>query len=189
MRKFIKKLAILAILLFAIVSKQNAQQCNLQGIVKYKYNDYIGYKIDEGAEIYIISVNNAKNVNFEEWEKYQELADNYMHFLDLKKESYGIGIATIRALCGFSEEDEKVLDSLGSKCLSQYVYLKSNAEYVALVDATGKYSQQLPFGEYYILAISNNRKRPLLMELSGRVILEKETIDKPNKIMSFEFDY
>ena len=185
MRKFIKVLSVLAILFVAIVSKSNAQQCNLQGVVKYKYNDYIGYEIDDGAEIYIISVSSVPNINFQAWEKYQELAKDYMHFLDFKNE---FGITYARTFC-LSEAEEKVLDSLELKCFSESIYIKTNAEFIALVDGTGKYSLQLPFGEYYILAKSNNRKRPIIMELDGRIILKKETIDKPNKILSFEFDY
>lgn len=192
-RKSMKKFKVsvfLAVVLLMFVAKLNAQQCNLQGVVKYEYNDYIGYKIDEGAEIYIVSVSTAKSVDFEVWERYQELADKYMFYLELKNEyDYGIDNATIRSISSFSLQNEKELDSLSSKCFSQCLDIQTNAEYISLVDASGKYTQQLPYGEYYILAKSNNRNRILLPEISGRLLLEKVVIEKPTKILSFEFDY
>lgn len=54
-----KKILLSIAILFATTIGLNAQNCNLKGVVKYEHNDYLGYKIDEGAEIYVISTKNA----------------------------------------------------------------------------------------------------------------------------------
>lgn len=191
MKIIIKILALLPVLFLTQIQESNAQQCNLQGIVKYEYNDYIGYKIDVGAEIYVISVSNADSVNISDWERYQELAKNYMFYLSIKNDpdTGWVGIETVRSLTEFSEEKEKELEALDSKCFSQFVHVKSNAEYIALVDGSGKYQIELPYGDYYIAAKSNNRMRGLITEIGGRVILEKITINKPATIVGFDFCY
>ena len=62
-----KKKFLLVVILFATTIGLNAQNCNLKGVVKYEYNDYVGYKIDEGAEIYVVSAKNAECINAQTW--------------------------------------------------------------------------------------------------------------------------
>ena len=44
-------------------------------------------------------------------------------------------------------------------------------------------------GEYYIVVKSASRKRDILPELTGRLLLRTIKIDRPAKIESFEFSY
>lgn len=176
---------------FLISIGVSAQNGNIKGVVKYEYNDYIGYKIDEGAEIYAISVKNAPSVSYYNWQEYETLAKRNMYYLQLKNddELAILGDETLRKTAKFSYVDKVKLDELDRKCMEQFLFMKENAENIELVDASGKYTMSLPYGEYYILAISKNRERPLATELTGRKLLEKVTIDKPVKILSFDFCY
>lgn len=171
--------------------ESNAQECNVKGVVKYEYNDYVGYKIDEGAEIYVLSKQKADSIDIQIWQEYEKIAKNYMRYLRYKNGddiSY-LGDETIRGFAGFSTSSESRLNELDKKCLHQYFYFVENAEYIEVVDGSGKYSLKLPYGEYFILAKSKNRERPLVSELTGRVLIEEATVNKPTKIVSFDFCY
>ena len=171
----------------------NAQNCNIQGIVQYEYNDYVGYKIDAGAEIGVISLKTANEIglNVETWNKYEKLAKSYMSYLDFKNddEVRYVDDNTIRNLLGWSKQSEDELKSIADECFSQYINAVDNFEYIALVDASGKYTLTLPYGEYIIIAKSKHRDRPLIAELTGRILVEKVKIEKPAKIISFDFCY
>ena len=71
----------------------------------------------------------------------------------------------------------------------EYVKGVSLSSYVGLVDNSGKYEVEIPYGEYYVIAKSANRERSTVTELTGRVIFKIVKIDKPVKILSFDFDY
>lgn len=187
-----KRGMVLSLMLFAcfILSAQN---CNIQGVVQYEYNDYVGYKIDAGAEIGVISLKTANEigVSVETWDKYEKLAKSYMSYLDFKNddETRYVPESTIRSLLGWSQKDEDELKSLADECFSQYIKTVDNFEYIALVDASGKYTLTLPYGEYIIIVKSKHRERPLVAELTGRIIVEKVKIEKPARIISFDFCY
>lgn len=186
-----KKFLFLVALIIATSMGLNAQICNVKGVVKYEYNDYVGYKIDEGAEIYVIPTQKADSIDINIWGEYESIAKNYMTYLKYKNDDdfKGLDEATISRFAGFSTSSKIVLDKYAKDCYNQYIYFTENAEYVELVDGSGKYSLKLPYGEYYIMAKSKNRERPILVELTGRVLIEKVTINKPVKIISFDFCY
>lgn len=112
-----KRGMVLSLMLFAcfILSAQN---CNIQGVVQYEYNDYVGYKIDAGAEIGVISLKTANEigVNVETWDKYEKLAKSYMSYLDFKNddETRYVPESTIRSLLGWSQKSEDELKSLAN---------------------------------------------------------------------------
>jgi hypothetical protein len=186
-----KRILFLIVLLFATSIGLYAQNSNLKGVVQYEYNDYIGYKIDAGAEIYAISTKNATSVNDSIWQEYETLAKRNMEYLSVKNDDdiNALSDETLRRFANFSHADKAKLDRLDKKCMEQFLVIKKNAENIELVDASGKYTMSLPYGEYYILAISKHRERPLLTELTGRKLLKKVKIDKPAIILSFDFCY
>ena len=179
-----KRMALLITLAVITLGTIYAQKCNLQGVVRYKYNDYLGYKIDVGAEVRIIEVHDAKVVIRTLWQKYDELAGNMMNYLSLKKEIDGLDDDAIRRLAKFTKENETELKELSSECLIQYIENKSIAPYMSLIDSSGKYSIELPYGSYFVFVKSANRTRPTFAELTGRLILERVTIDKPTQVLS-----
>lgn len=186
-----KKFLFLATLIIVASMGLNAQECNVKGVVKYKYNDYVGYKIDEGAEIYVLSKQKADSIDIQIWQEYEKIAKNYMRYLSYKKDDdiRYLDDATIRSFAEFSTLSESRLKELDKDIFKQYVYFIENAKYLEVVDGSGKYSLKLPYGEYFILAKSKNRERPLLSELTGRVLIKEVTVNKPTKIVSFDFCY
>lgn len=112
-----------------------------------------------------------------------------MNYLSLKKEIDGLDDDAIRRLAKFTKENETELKELSSECLIQYIENKSIAPYMSLIDSSGKYSIELPYGSYFVFVKSTNRTRPTFAELTGRLILERVTIDKPTQVLSFDFEY
>lgn len=186
-----RKTLLLISLIMEIFMRVDAQECNVKGVVKYKYNDYVGYRIDEGAEIYVLSISKADSINAQMWEEYESIAKTYMQFLEYQNDEdlSELGIDFIRTYTGFSNESANKLNKLDTEIFDQYTYFVKNAEYIEVVDSSGKYSLKIPYGDYLILAKSKNRERPLLSELTGRILIEKVTVDKPTKIVSFDFCY
>lgn len=168
-----------------------AQKCKVQGVVRYEFNDYVGYKVDIGAEIKFIAKEDADSLNVLHWDEYEKLAKKQSYHLIMKQsaeDSY-VGEDVIRSFSGFSVEDEARLKELDKICLIEYVKGVSLSSYVGLVDNSGKYEVEIPYGEYYVIAKSANRERSTVTELTGRVIFKLVKIDKPVKILSFDFDY
>ncbi len=183
-----KKVLFVAVILLTTTFGLFAQNCNLKGIVRYEYNDYIGYKIDAGAEIYIVSTKKAQDFDFVLWEEYKKLSDKYIYYLKLKEAGGGYADNMAAIFANWEEEDKERLDNISIKCLEQFVSLTANAEYIEIVDESGKYMMQIPYGEYYIIAKSKNRDRPTSTELLGRILIEKVEINKPTELLSFDFD-
>lgn len=187
------KIKFLFLLLLVLISTATlkAQKSNIKGVVRYEHNDYVGYRADVGAEIYVISVQKADSVDISKCKKYEECAKDYMKYKIEKADPDNryIDDSMLRLISGFYKADEEALNDLDSYFFNQSSFIKENAEYIELVDESGKYSIELPYGEYYFLAKSNNRDRSLMSELMGRVLIEKVTIDKPSKIISFDFCY
>ena len=167
-----------------------AQECKVQGIVRYKFNDYVGYKSDNGAQVYFVEKKAIDSSNVEIWKEYEALADKQTFHLLLMNESDGVvGEETVREFSKFSVADEKRLNEIDSQCLVYYIQWVGNASYVALVDDSGKYEVEIPFGEYYVIAKSANRERLTITELTGRALLQETNINKNVKIISFDFKY
>lgn len=174
-----------------------AQECNLQGIVQYKRNDYVGYVTDVGATIGFIQVKNDTTINFPLWEEYQRIAPKYAAYLrhsgsdNVIKYHMENADEYFMSISGLSADEKKYLkDTLDEKCFSNRVSIfEMEYDYVVLIDESGKYNLNIPYGEYYMVAESENRKRATITELMGRIIIQKVTINKPTKILSIKFDY
>ena len=169
-----------------------AQKCKVQGVVRYKYNDYIRYKEDIGAEISFIAKADADSLNISHWDEYGRLAQKQSAHKILAKSvesSYAANEDVIRSVSKFSVNDEARLKKLDEICLAEYLRGVTLSSYVGLVDNSGKYEVEIPYGEYYVIAKSANRKRSTLTEITGRILFKEIQIDKPMKILSFDFDY
>lgn len=162
------------------------QSCNLQGTVQYKHNDYIGYKIDVGSEIYVYPLEKFSQI-YTLWQEYEKLVKYKMRYLEYKE--YNISDANRRSLSSFSTEKEARLDSIESQLLSEYIKAKDEYVNLSLIDNSGKYSMSLPYGEYIVVFKSKNRTRPTLFELLGRLYFEKINANKPALLVSCDFDY
>lgn len=168
------------------VAPKVEQLCNLQGTVQYKYNDYVGYKIDVGAEVYVYSVEKFSHI-YTLWQEYEKLVKYKMTYLEYKE--YNISDANRRSISSFSKEREAQLDSVQGQLLSEYIKAKDEYVNLSLIDNTGKYSLSLPYGEYIVVFKSKNRTRPTLFELLGRLYFDKINANKPALLISCDFDY
>lgn len=149
-----------------------AQNGKIKGVVQYKYNDHIGYKIDIGAEVYVISKKNAPNFNLQKWNEYEDAAKVSIKYWEYLNEPAG------------------TFPDLDTYCKQQYKIVSENFEDVALVDNSGKYELMLPYGEYYIFLKSKNRNRSFSQtENEGRILVKEVNINKPLIILSFDVDY
>ena len=184
-------LTLIALLCVPMLYAQEQQQCNLQGIIKYEYNDYEGYKTDIGAEVGIVPVSKANMLEFSKWEIYEDLAKRRTTYVLWKNDEdlRLYGDENLRRMTKFSHTDEEKLNSILQDIMTQYIESSKLFEYIGLVDSSGKYAITLPYGEYYIFAKSANRTRLLLPEINGRLMLKKVKIDRPAQIVSFEFCY
>lgn len=164
---------ILLISLFTLICENIfAQDCKLKGIVQYKFNDNIGYKIDVGAEVYVVSKNKLPKLNIKTWEEYEKAA-----LISIKYWKY-------------LNEPAEAFSKLDPICKKQLDEASQLFEDVSLVDASGNYQFTLPYGDYYIFAISKNRNRSFsITEKENRVIVKKVKLDRPIKVLSINFDY
>lgn len=181
-----KTLLLIAAVVLGAISL-NAQECKLKGVVRYEYNDYIGFKTDSGAEVYLVPAT-TPDVDIETWNRYETLAKEYMKYLDAKADP-DIPNNLISLFTSWKDSDKVEFDELDANCTKQYITMKDNCVDIGLVDESGKYELSVPYGEYYILFISKNRERPTVTELTGRKVVEKVTIDKPVKVLSVDFRY
>lgn len=165
------KILLITLLTF-ICGSSIAQNCKLKGIVQYKFNDNIGYKIDVGAEVYVVLKEKLPNFKIETWEKYENAAKVSIEYWEYLNEPAG------------------AFPPLDNECKKQFEEASELFEDVSLVDATGNYQLTLPYGEYYIFAISKNRNRSFSnTEKENRIIVKEVILDKPIKILSIDFDY
>lgn len=171
--------------------------CQVTGIVRYHYNDYIGYRPDLGAEIYFIpKTANDTIPHLNLWEEYEVLACQGMKYMKSISEWKKEGIyfdeyeSFLRSNYSYQKADEARVDELDKILFGERDALLKNDDNVALVDASGMYTISLPKGEYYVVFVSANRKRLLwLTELLGRTHVTEIELKGASKKASFDFDY
>lgn len=162
------------------------QTCNLQGTVQYRYNDYIGYKVDVGAEVYVYPKEKFSEI-FTLWQEYNQLMKYKMSYLGYGE--YNISNANRRSISGYSKERENKLDSITTHLIGKYTLAKDDYVNLSIIDNSGKYSMSVPYGEYIVVFKSKNRTRLQLFELSGRLHFESINANKQALLVSCEFDY
>ena len=167
-----KKVALVFVVLFSVAFGVYAQSGKIKGVVQYKYNDHIGYKIDVGAEIYVVSKSNAPEFNISKWDEYEKTALASIKFWE------------------YLGEPAASFHPLDAYCNKDYQKMSQLFEDVALVDASGKYELELPYGEYFVFVKSKNRTRSFSQtEKNGRILVKQIRVEKPVALLSFDFDY
>lgn len=165
-----------------------AQQCNVQGVIQYFYNDFIGFKPDRGAEILFVKYSSSHKIpKIKKWDAYQTLVDNWIKYEKLR---HTLSKADSEKYSGFKEEYVDSTLALSGELLSEtWKYEENNMiKYSAVVDASGKYSISLPYGTYYIWIKSKNRKLPTLLENKQRQRMIRVVLNSPTKVISYDFD-
>lgn len=161
----------------------------ITGTVRYKFNDYQGFKVDIGAVVYALPLEAIQNVvSYEDIKKYEDLAEKKTQYLIALKELDGNKTLAFMA-SHYYESDDKILEELDSKMVNLIATLKEKKVNMALVDSSGAYTMELPYGEYFIVFKSKNRERPTVSELTGRFHVEKVNLTTPVELVEFDFDY
>ena len=192
------KRIILLFLFMAFVSQAFAQDmCQVTGIVRFEYNDYIGYRPDLGAEVYFIPKSPSDTIpHLKLWEEYEDLAHRGIMYRKSIAEGEREGIysdmydSIMRRNWRYEKEDEARVDELDKILFNERNTLLKNDDNVALVDASGMYTISLPKGEYIVVFVSANRKRSLwLTELLGRTHVTEIELKGVSKKASYDFAY
>lgn len=165
---------------------------SITGVVRYKYNDYQGYKSDLGAMVIAVPTSAIDSIiSFDKIKLYEELAEKKTKHQMIRKElmSEGMNGDLAHTIVSFGESSEKQLEEIDSLIIDAFISAKMNKSNIAVVDASGTYTMSLPFGEYYIVFKSKNRERATISELSGRIHFEKLKLSTPAEIIGYDFDY
>lgn len=169
-----------------MAKKQNGK---ITGSVRYKFNDYQGYKIDVGAVVYAVHVDALQDIlSYDDIKKYEDLAEKKTHYRMALNELDGN--KTFASMAShYSEGYDNMLEDLDSKMFDFIASVPSKKINMALIDSSGIYSMELPYGEYYIVFKSKNRERMMTSELTGRIHVEKINLNTPTELVECDFDY
>lgn len=172
-----------------VTTKVQKQNGTIMGSVRYKFNDYQGYKTDVGAIVYAVPVDALQGiVSHEDIKKYEDLAEKKTLYLMALNELDGNKTLAFMA-SNYSESYDKTLENLDSKMFDLIASIPSKKVNMALIDSSGIYTMELPYGEYYIIFKSKNRERMTTSELTGRFHVEKINLNSTTELVEYDFDY
>ncbi len=167
----------------------SAQQCKVQGVIQYYHNDYLGYRPDLGAEVMFIKYSPTYKIpDRQTWETYQSLIDKWINFGELRR-YYGETISYEKS--GLKISDKDIIQELGVKLTVEKdnIIEKGLVKYTTIVNSTGMYDISVPYGTYYVLIKSKNRKFPTALELNNRYRMIRVVLNNPTKVISYDFDF
>lgn len=182
------KKILLVVLLFGISTCLNAQKCNVQGVIQYFYNDYVGFKPDVGSEIMFIKYSSTHKVpNRQKWETYQSLVEKWIEFGKSRKY---LDRSKALEYSGYKQGDKDSIQALGAELFLERITIEEEGlvKYTTVVGASGKYEISVPYGTYYILVKSKNRKLATALEYFNRYYMQRVVLNSPTKIVSYDFD-
>lgn len=183
-----KKSLILLMTFIVVCTFANAQKCNVQGVVQYIYNDYIGFKPDTGAEVMFIKYSSTYKVpNRQKWETYHSMVEKWIKFDKSRKH---LDRTSALKYSGYKPEYKDSIQTLGAELLLERMTIEEKGliKYTTVVDASGKFDINVPYGTYYILIKSKNRKLTTGLEFYNRYYMVRTVLNTPTKIVSYEFD-
>lgn len=166
----------------------NAQQCRVQGVVQYYHNEYLGHQPDLGAEVMFIKYSSATKVpNRAKWEEYQDMVEKWIKAAYYRKY---FALEEAYESAGFKEEYKDKIQELGIELALERMQCEDNGQvkYTTLVNGTGMYDITVPYGIYYVLIKSKNRKLPTVLEMSNRYHMVRVDLKSPTQVISFDFD-
>lgn len=183
-----KKFLFVSIMLLSVSIGMNAQRCTVQGVIRYFYNDYIGFQPDNGTEIHFIKYSSTHKIpDRKKWDNYQDLVDKWIMF---KKYRQHLNLNESLELSEYKEEYEDSIQTLGTLLLLETIDFedKNLIKYSTIVDNSGKYSISVPYGIYYVWIKSKNRKLATLLEYKNRQRMIRVNLKSPTKVISYDFD-
>ena len=196
---------VVAILLYAFSFAQNA---SLKGVVTYYFNKYQGDKPDVGAKVFAVDsasyVENSKVLDsFRTASTYQSIyesslyvaksykdlaamikgkkkqADTYADYMNKYTEALADAEKSKLKLMSINAFEKKDFNALDTRALIALLTAQTESNQNTTVDGVGNYSLSLPPNVYYIIVISNSRKRSTVSEIGGSFAVKK--VDLKNK--------
>lgn len=181
---------IFIILLFTIIYiDASAQNCKVQGVIQYYHNDYLGYRPDLRAEVMFIKYSSTYKIpNRQTWETYQSLVDKWIKFGELRRY---FGQTSAYEQAGFKITDKDIIQEYGVNLAVELdrIIEKGLVKYTTIVNSTGMYDISVPYGTYYVLIKSKNRKFPTALELKNRYRMIRVVLNSPTNVISYDFDF
>lgn len=164
----------------------------LSGVITYYFNDNYGDKADVGSEIYVLKksdFNKGNAFGYIEIDiivakmKQYAAKDNAKFYAERNKISFSDAQDVY-------EKAEKDFYNSSLEILKTLQAFKSNEKTKKIVaDGNGSYNISIPYGEYYVLVISNHRKASNIIENEGRIKVSKITIKfREETSLNFRFD-
>ena len=155
-----KKLLFLLFVGLVTLTSCNKPIGTVSGTVTYFYNDFIGYKPDVGATVYVTTAE----------------CDSLSDYLDEAELSNITG-----------EPIDSILEI--NTYRMYYKILKDSLVATTNVNGLGEYTIDLPEGDYCLIFKSVGRKRLNLVEIGGRVEVERVKVEgKKTTNESVNFD-
>lgn len=174
------------------------KSCEVSGVITYFHNKFIRKRPDVGATIRFIKTEDLDSTQFNHvaysyymsrrssaaayWDYYNRFgeaeADEVIgEIYDFTKVNWN----NFEAICDTLAAVQISLSLIWSNVIEKY-------HYEGVADGTGTYKIKVPYGKYFVLITSNNRKGIFMPEYSGRFELKRITIDKPTYILNEDFD-
>lgn len=181
-----KSIFALLLIMSSVVCTANAQTCKVQGVVRYYQNDFVGWKPDIGAEVWVVP--KSKKYPTKLWLQYQDQCERWLQYEKLAK--YAYGYQKSMEVSGFVGTDS--LLNLSAEVLIQRLYIEDADNKCilkqALITGDGTYTLNVPQGKYYVIAKSANKKRNTLLEMNNRYLIYEVNLNGSSKILNFDFD-
>lgn len=172
--------------------------CKISGIIRYFHNKYIGYKPDVGAEIYFVDKKVFDTIiDIEIATEYYDLASAAMGYrVAINGNEYlgGDFTQSIRNIYGFSQLNEAKLDKLDVTFYQMFIlwkekYDKTEPKYRTYIDASSSYEIEIPYGHYYVVIISGNRNRGIVLsEFAHRHYIKEFEAKENTNVLSYDFE-
>lgn len=195
--KIMKKVCILLVLTLCCGIVQSQNNCKVQGVVRYYYNDIFKYKADLGAEIRFIPKTKQDTIpSCDKWNEYETKSCNVVRYLKSVAEFKESGAfymmdnteEWLRENYNVSKSDENRVEQLSNELFDEVVALLKDDRYMCVVDNSGMYNIELPYGEYYVVMKSANRNRPFMVDFLGRIYVLEVKLTSSTKVISHDFE-
>ncbi len=141
----------------------------LKGLITYFHNNNYPIKPDFGAQLIIVSCQDAKDFN-------QDAVITYlsaMTYRSIAASDLGRGKEVpkdiMNSIITLGANTEEGLDKLDRAAYAQMSKLRGAKNIELTADVNGSYSQSLDPGKYYILIQSKNRQNSTISEISGKI--------------------
>lgn len=167
-----KKTNVLLILFFvSLIVSCKQEPGTIKGVVTYYFNDYQGYKPDIGAKVFVTKINCDTIKEYLSVSKDVAFVDELNAIRGIKSH-FSDYLSKIKYYAKDSIEYDKK-EKLANAQFFNATKSVVNEIYKTSVDGTGRYSIDVPPGEYNVIVVSSGRQNLNLLEINGNIKIER----------------